>query len=80
MTKTTPPKTPVAQRRVDAEQVEHTPVERFLTVDQAAWAAQVSPRHIRRLIARGDLVADRFGRAVRITPANLKACAVARRA
>ena len=75
---TVPRKTPHKQPD-PAPVVEYPPVEQYLTVDQAARVARVSPRHIRRLIARGDLVADRFGRAVRITPANLKACAVARR-
>ncbi len=74
MTKKKPPKHPDPAAVVD-----DSLLEQYLTVDQAAWAAQVSSRHIRRMIARGDLVVHRFGRAVRISPANLKACAVARR-
>ncbi len=54
--------------------------EQLMTVDQAARVARVSPRHMRRLIARGDLKVHRFGRALRISPTDLKACGVARRA
>ncbi len=61
-----------------ASVVDDSHLEQYLTVDQAARVAQVSPRHIRRLIARGDLRVHRFGRAVRISVTDLKACAVAR--
>ena len=43
------------------------------TVKQAASQAQVSPRTIRRLIARGELPAVRIGRSVRIQPRDLEA-------
>lgn len=75
MTNKTPP-----QPRDPSTAVDDSLPEQLMTVDQAARVARVSPRHIRRLIARDDLAVHRFGRAVRISPTDLKACAVARRA
>ncbi len=75
MTKKTPP-----QPRDPSTAVDDSLPEQLMTVDQAARVARVSPRHIRRLIARDDLKVHRFGRVVRISPTDLKACAVARRA
>lgn len=48
------------------------PSSRFLTVADVAIRLGVSPKHIRRVIARGDLPAHRFGRAVRIACADLE--------
>lgn len=72
MTKVTPSKDPV-DRRYGDDLIEASALEQFLTVDQTADVLQVSPRHVRRLIARGALVAHRFGRLVRIGPVDLKA-------
>lgn len=68
------------KHRDPATAIDDSLPEQLMTVDQAAGVARVSPRHIRRLMARGDLAVHRFGRAVRISPADLKACGVARRA
>ncbi len=39
---------------------------RFLSVEEVASELGVSTKHVRRLIARGEIVSHRFGRAVRI--------------
>ena len=44
---------------------------RLLTVAQAAEACQVSQRQIRRMIRDGRIKVRRFGRSVRIRPADL---------
>ena len=44
---------------------------RLLTVAQAAEACQVSQRQIRRMIRDGRIQVRRFGRSVRIRPADL---------
>ncbi len=75
---TTTNKTP-PEHRDPSTVIDESLLEQLMTVDQAARVARVSPRHIRRLMARGDLAVHRFGRAVRISPTDLKACAVARR-
>ena len=48
-------------------------VERLLTYDGAAKALGVSDRTVWALVDRGDLPAVRFGRSVRIDPADLQA-------
>jgi excisionase family DNA binding protein len=45
---------------------------RFLTVAAAAVELDVSSKHIRRMIARGDLPVYRFRRAVRIARVDLE--------
>ena len=52
---------------------------KFHAVDQIAEALDVSPRTISRLIKSGDLVAYRFGRAVRIAEADLQVFLATRR-
>jgi excisionase family DNA binding protein len=49
-----------------------TPRE-MLTIDQAAERINMSARYVRRLIAERRIVFYRFGRAVRIDPADLAA-------
>jgi excisionase family DNA binding protein len=46
---------------------------RLLLIDQVAEGLGVSTRTVRRLIARGELVACRFGRSVRVHPDDLAA-------
>jgi excisionase family DNA binding protein len=46
---------------------------RFFTVAEVAEIVGVSVRTVRRWIRRGDLVAHRFGSAVRIADSDLKA-------
>ena len=43
----------------------------LLTVGQVADHLGASTRHVRRLIARGELPVHRFGRLVRISPDDL---------
>ena len=43
----------------------------LLTVEDVAEHLVASPRHVRRLIARGELPVHRIGRLVRISPADL---------
>ncbi len=43
----------------------------LLTVDQAAFRLQMSPKTVRRLINSGELQAIRIGRVVRIDPREL---------
>lgn len=45
----------------------------FYTVKQVAERQQCSEKTIRRLIARGELVAHRFGSQIRISEADLSA-------
>lgn len=42
-----------------------------LTIADAAVRLKVSPHTIRRMIARGDLKAARYGRSIRIDPRDL---------
>jgi excisionase family DNA binding protein len=42
------------------------PTSPFLTVQEVALYTRLSPRHIRRLIARGELRVTRMGRAIRV--------------
>jgi excisionase family DNA binding protein len=63
---------------------EHTPIapkalEPLLTVPQVAEALSMSRRYIELAIARHDLVAVHFGRAVRIAAADLARFVEARR-
>jgi len=48
-----------------------TPV--LLTVDDVADQLQLSPKTVRRMIARNDLAAHRVGRQIRIAPSDLLA-------
>jgi len=43
-------------------------IEPLLTVDDTAALLQVSQRHVRRLIASGELPVVRIGKAVRLLP------------
>lgn len=43
------------------------PVGRFLSVDDVAEELRVSSKHVRRLIANGDLPIYRFGKVIRIS-------------
>jgi excisionase family DNA binding protein len=47
------------------------PVDRLITVGEAATILHVSMRTIRRLIERGEFDAVRIGRSVRLRPANI---------
>ena len=55
----------------DAEPTLPPGPKQFLTVEQTAEVLQVSDRTVRRWIDDGDLVAHRFGRQLRIAPADL---------
>jgi excisionase family DNA binding protein len=46
---------------------------RYFTVKQVAERHQESEKTVRREIARGNLVAHRFGNSLRISPADLAA-------
>jgi len=50
-----------------------SPLPRFFSVTETAASLKVSPKTVRRWIARGDLVTYRFGRQIRITEADLNA-------
>jgi excisionase family DNA binding protein len=50
-----------------------TPVAQLLLIDQVAEGLSVSARTVRRLIARRELAARRFGRSVRVHPDDLAA-------
>ena len=45
----------------------------MLTVDDVARQLQLSPKTVRRMIARGDLLAHRIGRQLRVAPGDLRA-------
>jgi excisionase family DNA binding protein len=45
--------------------------EEYLTVAEAAQILRFTDRHVRKLIEEGEIEARHFGRAVRITRANL---------
>jgi excisionase family DNA binding protein len=49
------------------------PLARLLLIDDVAEGLGVSTRTVRRLIAKGELVACRLGRLVRIHPDDLAA-------
>lgn len=49
-----------------------TQARRFLSVDDVAQELGVSPKHVRRAIARGELRVHRFGRAIRVAPDDLE--------
>ena len=49
------------------------PMARFYTVAQVADLLAVSTRSVRRWIARGELLAHKFGRQVRISEIDLRA-------
>jgi excisionase family DNA binding protein len=48
------------------------PVTRFYTVAQVAELLAVSTRSVRRWIVRGELLAHKFGRRVRISEIDLR--------
>lgn len=48
-----------------------TPIATYLTIPQAAEALSCSPDTVRRLIARGEIRAVRFGRLIRIAVSDL---------
>jgi excisionase family DNA binding protein len=50
---------------------EDTPEALFLTVDEAATRLRQSSKTVRRRIASGEIVAHRFGRALRISSHDL---------
>ena len=52
---------------------------KFFTIDEVAEMLSVSTRTVRRWIDRGELVAHRFGAAVRISEADLRAFLALRR-
>ena len=47
-------------------------IERLLTYDQAGKLLGVTGRTVWTLVHRGDLLAVRFGRSVRIAPADMR--------
>jgi excisionase family DNA binding protein len=51
----------------------------FLTVKETAWYLRLCEKQVRRLIARGELPAYRFGTALRIKKEDIDAYAEARR-
>ena len=52
---------------------EYTAAQRLLNIRDVAERLQVSPRTIHRLVADGDLIVIRVGRAVRVSEEALKA-------
>jgi excisionase family DNA binding protein len=48
------------------------PVARFFTVSQIAELLSVSTRSVRRWIARGELLAHKFSRHVRVSELDLR--------
>ena len=53
---------------------------RYWTVSEIADRWQCSDRHVRRLIASGQLTAHKFGRLVRVGEADLTVCERVKRA
>jgi excisionase family DNA binding protein len=47
-------------------------VQQFISVNQVAEICQVSTKTVRRWIQLGELLAHRFGRQLRIAPADLE--------
>jgi excisionase family DNA binding protein len=45
----------------------------MLTVEDVARQLQLSPKTVRRMIGRDDLLAHRIGRQLRVAPADLRA-------
>ena len=64
---------------VDAPSIEAAPTLPMLRVGEVAQQLRLAPRSLWRLIDRGELKVHRFGRAVRISPADLAAFVAARR-
>ena len=54
-------------------QEQHVPTSPYLTVQEVALYTRLSPRHVRRLIARGELRVTRMGRAIRVHRRDLDA-------
>ena len=52
----------------------------YWTIPEIADRWQCSERHVRRLIASGQLTAHKFGRLVRVDEADLKVCERVKRA
>lgn len=50
---------------------ETTPIRAYLTVPEVAEALSCSPDTVRRLIARGEMRAVRFGRLIRIASGEI---------
>jgi excisionase family DNA binding protein len=48
-------------------------ITRFYTIAQVADLLVVSTRSVRRWVARGELLAHKFGRQIRISELNLRA-------
>lgn len=48
------------------------PVSRFFTIKQIAEQLSVSTRSVRRWIARGELLAHKFSRQVRVSELDLR--------
>jgi excisionase family DNA binding protein len=76
--RTTPPSGPVADRS-EVPRISRAPAQKFFTIDQVADALSVSTRTVRRWIKDGDLVAHRFGVAVRIAANDFAAFVAVRR-
>ncbi len=55
------------------------PITRFYTVAEVADLLSVSTRSVRRWMERGDLLAHRFGRQIRISDLDLRAFLASRR-
>ena len=58
-------------RAVPAAADSPRPSPALLTIDDVADQLAASTRHVRRLIARGELPAHRIGRLVRVSPDDL---------
>ena len=69
----------VAAAPAPAAHPEATPTLPMLRVGEVAQQLRLAPRSLWRLIDRGELKVHRFGRAVRISPADLAAFVAARR-
>lgn len=55
------------------------PVPRLLTIGEAAEALSVCTETVRRAVWRGELVATRIGRSVRVSVTDLRAYLASRR-
>ena len=44
-----------------------TPPRRLLSVDDIATAMAISPKTVRRMIARGELISHRIGKLIRVS-------------
>jgi excisionase family DNA binding protein len=48
-----------------------TPARRLLSVDDIATAMAISPKTVRRMIARGELISHRIGKLIRVSDEDL---------